>query len=72
MLYAIKNKRTGQYVTGTDFRSHRQIMNPYHPPLLLSDYDEPENFDFWIEPELNRRRVNRKNYKIVQVKLVEI
>ena len=47
-------------------------MNPYHPPLLLSDYDEPKNFDFWVEPELNRRKINRKTYKIVPVKLVEI
>lgn len=39
MLYAVKNRDTGKYVTGTDFRSGkpRQIMDANRAPLLLDD-----------------------------------
>lgn len=71
MFYAIKNKRTGKFVTGTDFRNGtRQIMDESRPPLLLSDYDKeiPEA----VEIELRRRGINRKTYKVVPIKVTEI
>lgn len=71
MLYAIKNRRSGKFVTGTDFRNgKRQIMDESESPLILSDYDGeiPEA----VETELRRRKINKKQYKIVPVRVVEV
>ena len=40
MIYAVKNRNTGKYVTGTDFSrgKPRQIMATNRAPLLLGDY----------------------------------
>lgn len=68
IFYAIKNRRNGRYLSGTDFRSSppRQILcDTYHPPRLFSGAE--------IVHELRHREVNMKTYKVeaVQVKAVE-
>ena len=39
MIYAVKNRNTGKYVTGTDFSrgKPRQIMATNRAPLLLGE-----------------------------------
>ena len=72
MLYAVKNRTTGKYVTGTDFRSGkpRQIMDANRAPLLLDDYGGtlPEGATL----EMKRRGINPRRYKVVPVVVQEI
>ena len=72
MLYAVKNRNTGKYVTGTDFRSGkpRQIMDANRAPLLLDDYGGtlPEGATL----EMKRRGINLRRYKVVPVEVQEI
>lgn len=72
MLYAVKNRNTGKYVTGTDFRSGkpRQIMDANRAPLLLDDYGGtlPEGATL----EMKRRGINPRRYKVVPVEVQEI
>lgn len=64
--YAIKNIRTGGYISGTDFRCspHRQILaGQYRAPKLFTDID--------LQTELRRRQISPKTYKVVEVELKE-
>lgn len=70
MFYAIKNKRNGKYVTGTDFSCKRQIMTEWKPPLILNNCDG--EFSGMITAELKRRGISEKSYKVVPVKIVEV
>lgn len=64
MFFAIQRKKTKEFVTGTNFSygPHRQITDPYSPPLLISGYR--------LEAELKRRQVNLKTYDVVMVNVV--
>lgn len=64
MFYAVKNRNTGKYVTGTDFSrgKPRQIMAKDRPPLILGD----------CGIEGVEREISRKRYKIVPVEVREI
>ena len=64
MLYAIKNRNTGKYVTSTDFSrgKPRQIMAKDRPPQLFCDRGIEG-----VEREIVRREISRKRYKIVPV-----
>ena len=61
--YVIMNKRTGKFVSGTDYRYHppHQITDSFHGVLLYGDKSQAEN-DF-------RYRQCGVNYEIVDVKL---
>jgi len=62
--YAIKRKKDGKFVSGTDFRyspPHCRFANEYMPPLLLAAYN--------LDLEIRRRGINLKNYKIVVVEV---
>jgi len=67
MFYAIKRKRDGLFVTGTDYRAfpHKQICNPMLPPVIISDYGGqiPDS----VRIELLGRGINEKNYAVVPV-----
>lgn len=65
-LFVLKNKRTGKLVTGTNFNCHphRQVMNPYSPPLLISNLN--------LEFEIKKRGISLKTYETVRVAIVEI
>lgn len=64
-MYAIKNRKTGQYITGTNYRYNppHQITSGYHGPLL---------FPVMPTVECLLRQVSMKYYKIVMVELVEL
>jgi len=63
-IYAIRSKRNGKYVTGTDFRVFptRQILYEGRPPLIFNG--------IMISCEVKRRRINLKYYEIVPVDIV--
>lgn len=66
VLYAVKHRATGKFITGTDFRySHpRQIISDYRPPLLFTGYD--------LLHEIQRRNIHMKRYTVVRVNVEEI
>ena len=68
MLYAIKHKKTGKYITGTNFRTcpPSQIMNENLAPLILND----SGINF--QTELLFRNINFKYYKAVPIEIHEI
>ena len=65
-LYAIKHKKYGRFITGTDFNQTppRQLMNVYERPLLLTQYE--------LKDELKRRHVNLNRYKVCEVEVKEV
>lgn len=65
-IYAFKSIRTGKFITGTDKRvsPHRQIMNPYHPPLLVVQQN--------LVIERIVRGIRPVSYKAVRVKITEV
>lgn len=65
-LYAIKHRKYGRFVTGTDFNQTppRQLMGAYEPPLLLTQYE--------LKDELKRRHVNPSRYKVCEVEVKEV
>lgn len=70
MLYAVRRKKDGALVTGTDYRyfpRHQILQYPTKPPLILSDYDGdiPE----CVENEIKCRGINLKYYEIVPVEI---
>lgn len=65
--YAIKRKKDGKFISGTDFRYNppRSIFaNEFKPPLLIAEYN--------ISSTLLYRHINRKYYDIVSVEVKEI
>jgi len=68
--YAIKRKKDGAFVSGTDFSyfpPHCRIADEWAPPLLI-----PKVTDSFIKTEIRRRKINLKRYEIVTVKIEEI
>lgn len=65
--YAIKRKKDGKFISGTDFRCYppRSIFaDEFKPPLLIAEYN--------ISSTLLYRHINRKYYDIVSVEVREI
>lgn len=64
-LYAIKHRKTGRFVTGTDFRFSppRQILSKYDSPILFTDYS--------LLREITRRKVSMRHYTVVKVAVEE-
>jgi hypothetical protein len=66
--YAIRNKKTRQYISGTDYRVSAskpcQIMSSaLRPPLLISGAT--------LQTEILVRHINLKYYEIVAVEIKE-
>ena len=72
MIYAVKNRNTGKYVTGTDFSrgKPRQIMATNRAPLLLGDYGAEDSGT--VSAEMLRRGISTRRYKLVPVEVREI
>ena len=72
MIYAVKNRNTGKYVTGTDFSrgKPRQIMATHRAPLLLGDYGAEDSGT--VSAEMLRRGISTRRYKLVPVEVREI
>ena len=67
LYYAIRNKRTMQYISGTDFNYSppRQIKaSALRPPKLLTGAE--------LNFEIKHRQINLKYYEIVTVRIKEI
>lgn len=64
-MYAIKNKRTGKWIYGTDFR-----YSPYYQRTSKEQAMTWEDIEE-VQWEFERRRCG-KDYKIVNVRLEEI
>ena len=64
--YAIREKATGRFISGTDFsrvdgRPRQMFASPSQPPLLLSG----ERLGY----ELKRRRIDLKRYEVLVVEI---
>ena len=59
MFYAIRNKKTKKYITGTDYRyfPHHQRTNPYLPPLLFTEFN--------LCSEIDHRMISSRYYEVV-------
>lgn len=66
--FAIKRKKDGAFVAGSDFRyypPHCIMADDYRPPLLI-----PCNIN--VETVVAVRRINMDRYKIVRVEIKEV
>lgn len=65
-IFAIKHKKSGRIVTGTDFNYSppRQILSDYDAPILFTDYN--------LLHEITRRKINLKYYTVMKVAVVEV
>lgn len=68
MYYAIQNKRTGRYISGTDFSRNaskpQQIMSSdLRPPLLLNGLE--------LNSEIKHRGISLDRYRVVAVEIKE-
>lgn len=65
-LYAIKHKKYGRFITGTDFNytPPRQLMGVYEPPMLFTVYE--------IQSEIKRRHINLRRYEVCEVEVKEV
>ena len=64
MWYAIRNKKTGKYLYGTDFnfdKPRQRLTDENCPPKLFSAFD--------IEIELYRRQIDLRFYEVVEIEL---
>ena len=70
-FYGFKNKRTGKYITGTDYRYNprHQIMFDHKPPLMV--YDDEFCHGRLIETEVLCREISLKQYELVRLNVVE-
>lgn len=69
MIYAIKNRRTNRYISGTNFNRLNGIpvqmyADEISPPRLFTDFD--------LDLEIKRRHINLKTFKVVCIKIEEI
>lgn len=67
IYYAIKNRKNGLFISGTDFRRSppRQILQDrLHPPKLFHGAE--------LLTEIQRRGINLKYYAVVTVNLKEV
>lgn len=66
MYYAIRNKQTGKFISGTDFRYRppRQIpVSAYRPPMLFTGHE--------LLAEIEHRKINLDRYEVVAVEVTE-
>ena len=66
MYFAIRHRKTKEYISGTNYRYSppRQIMaSEYRPPRLFSKFD--------LELEIKHRNINLKRYEVVAVTVIE-
>lgn len=64
--FAIRNKKDGRYLHGTDFRHYppTQILESEScPPKLFSEID--------IDSEIRRRHISLSKYDVVKVRITE-
>ncbi len=64
MWYAIRHKKTGKFLYGTDFnydKPRQRLTDNNSPPKLFDDYN--------LELELYRRRINLRLYEVVEIEL---
>lgn len=62
LYYAIRNKKTGKYVSGTDFRyspPHQISASEYRPPLLFAPKE--------VLIQIRHRSINTKRYELVTI-----
>lgn len=67
--FAIKRKKDGAFVSGSDFRyfpPHCIMADDYRSPLLI-----PCDMRF-VKTEIERRRINMSRYKTVIVEIKEV
>ncbi len=64
-MYAIRNKRTGKWVCGTDYRYSPRRQRTSHSQALTYEDRELAELDF-------RYRKCSKEYQIVKVALIEV
>lgn len=64
-MYAIKNKITGQWLYGTNYRGYPPIQRISNRQALIFETLEDAECEF-------KRRECGKDYKIVEVKLLDI
>lgn len=58
--YAIREKQTKRYISGTDFNDMSAIpISPVLPPLLLAGFE--------LRTQLVRRQIDRTRYEIVPI-----
>lgn len=60
--YAIRNKKTKKYITGTDYRydpPHQMTSDDVFPPLLFTDLT--------LYPQIRQKEVSFRNYEVVTV-----
>ena len=63
-MYAIKNKLTGKWLYGTDFRTSKPVQRTSENRCMIFETYEDAKL------EVDRRRCSR-NYQIVKVKVIE-
>ena len=64
-MYAIQNIKTGKFVYGTDYR--------FSKPRQQTSKDQMLTFnDYYVAAEIFRSRKCGKNYRIVELKPVEV
>ena len=74
MIYAVRNKKTGELISGTDFRvrykngNHKQFYweNGNKTPLLLTDNNGMTDYKM-ILIELERRGIDMRKHELYQV-----
>jgi len=69
MLYAIREKKSGIYICGTDFNDCPPTQrlcdeDGYTTPLLISEFS--------LDVELKRRQIDKTLYDVCEVKVVDI
>lgn len=66
MFYAIRNKKTKRYITGTDYRYYppHQRTNAYFPPLLFTEFN--------LYREIKHRKISSRYYEVVTVDINSI
>ena len=64
-MYAIRNRKTGKWVCGTDFRTYPFRQRTSEDNVLIFETDEIARIEF-------RRRMCGTAYEVVQVKVEAI
>lgn len=62
--YAIQDRKTGRYISGTNFRGvkpRQMLSTAYRPPRLFHGEE--------LASEIRRRHINTKHYKVVVVEV---
>lgn len=66
MYFAIRHRKTKEYISGTDFNyrpPHQIKASEYRPPRLFSKID--------LDIEIRHRKINLKQYEVVAVTVIE-